>query len=115
MLAALVGKKNGTSDEKPPSPQISHTITYYVTGTSGSSTITYNNETNGITRVKSGYDYSGHMFWRKAITLPPGAAAYINAQSNGSGTVVVEIYSDGNLLKRSESSGEFAVAEAAAR
>lgn len=90
-------------------------ITYRVTGTASSADINFNNETEGMDHVKSGYDFKGDMFWEKTITLTGGKMAYVTAQNNGShGSVTVGILSDGNVIKLSQSSGAYCMATASA-
>jgi hypothetical protein len=87
-----------------------------VTGTAGSSNITYTNETNGTSSVRSGYSSDGKMFWEKTVSLKSGDTAYVTAQNNSrDGTVVAEIWYGDTLVKRSESSGEYCIATVAGR
>ena len=53
--------------------------------------------------------------WEKTVALPPGKMAYLTAKLDSEipGTVMTEIQVEGRSVKRSESSGEYAIATAA--
>jgi hypothetical protein len=85
-------------------------ITYTVYGTAPSSSISFNNESDGVTNVGSKRDLNGNMRWERTVFLKPGKFAYAAAQNNGeNGSVIVEISSQGRTIKHSESSGAYCI------
>jgi hypothetical protein len=72
----------------------------------------YTNETNGETNVTTGLDsFPGGMYWKKDVRLHSGERAYLTAQNDSDhGSVLVEILSDGKVVKSSESSGAYCIA-----
>jgi hypothetical protein len=87
---------------------VSADVEYRVQGTAQTVDITIENEGGGVSQysdVEIPWVYSG-KFSR-------GAFVYVSAQNQGyTGSVVVEIYEDGDLFRRSESSGSFVIATA---
>ncbi len=92
-----------------PSPDI--TITYRVRGTAGHAHITYQNETNGTTIAESTNGPAGELLFDKQVSLQSGDIAYLTAQNAGeTGSIIVEIWYNGDLARRSESSGAYCIA-----
>jgi len=114
-LVAIIGGVSIPSDEKPAAtPAINQPkysgpeVTYEISGTAESASITLSNPTGGTEQndmvyLPRTYDY--YSF--------PNDYLYISAQNNGeTGSVKVSIYVKGNLFKTSTSTGSYVIASA---
>jgi len=117
VISVALGSKSTTTNSLTQTslpPQISTPtysgpeVKYEVTGTASSVNITIENAQGGTEQyndVGMGSNYSYASF--------PGNFLYISAQNQGvSGTVTVNIYYEGQLIKTSTSSGGYAIATA---
>ncbi len=85
----------------------SHSVTYYVEGSTGSASLTYNNEQGGTQQEKVSVP------WQKSFSMQRGNFVYISAQNQQSfGDISVRIVVDGKEFKRSEASGGYTIASA---
>jgi hypothetical protein len=85
-------------------------VQYKVTGSASSVDLTFENVNGGISQYS---DISLPWAYNFEITKGHNTFLYISAQNNGeTGTVIAEIYLDGNLVKTSTSSGAYVIATA---
>lgn len=81
-------------------------VTYRISGTAGSVSLTYVNATGGTEQIST-----AGVPWEKTFQMHYGDFVYISAQNNGeSGSVICEIKLDGNAWKQSTSSGAYTIA-----
>lgn len=86
----------------------SHEVTYEVTGTARSASVTYQNGSGGTSQ-----EADMAVPWRRSFNMSGGDFLYISAQNQGEyGSVVTTIYVDGALFKTSTSSGAYVIADA---
>jgi len=107
-------KKVSGDESNPYTPPIpidtTHNITYRITGTATSVSVTYENENGGTSQISKVYlPWEYNLYGMKA-----GDFVYISAQNNGEhGTVTVEILLDGWWpVKSSTSEGAYVIATA---
>lgn len=92
---------------RKPTPAVAqaprvHSITYEVTGTAKSASMTYEHP-QGSSQVGP-----VRLPWRLSFEAEPGQFLYLSAQNQGEhGSVVTAIYIDGELFRASESKGSF--------
>lgn len=84
-----------------------HIVTYRVTGSADSVSVTYENYDGGTSQRSKVY-----LPWeRQLFSMKTGDFVYISAQNNGEyGSVTTEIYVDGELFKTSTSIGAYVIA-----
>lgn len=81
-----------------------HTVVYEIGGTARKGLITYS--------TPSGQEQANgaKVPWTKTFKAKDGEFLSVSAQNDGGGTINCKISVDGKLLKRSQSSGQFAIA-----
>lgn len=80
--------------------------TYEVSGTANYAVVTYTTEQGSISQ-----ETSVKLPWSKKMTGYVGDIVTVSAQNSGElGNITVEIYKEGDLFKRSESSGPYGIA-----
>lgn len=85
----------------------SYVVTYAVEGTAPTASITYVNAQSGIEMIDTAIP------WNHTMTVRDGQILSIQAQQKSEwGTITVRIRSSGTELRKSESSGAYAVAQA---
>jgi hypothetical protein len=101
----------------PSSPSSSstatpHMVEYRVSGTAHLASLTYENASGGTEQK-----HDAVLPWTYQLGEPHrGQFLYISAQNSGSyGTIVTEIVIDGQVVKHSESEGEYSIASASGR
>lgn len=108
LLSGCESSNTGNQNEIP-NYQIptTHTVTYKVTGTATSASLTSENSGGGTEQISDAY-----IPWETTYyTMQTGDFVYISAQNNGEyGSVTSEIYVDGALFKTSTSSGAYVIA-----
>lgn len=85
----------------------SHSVTYYVFGTTSSVSLTYNNEQGGTEQE------TASLPWKKTFNIQSASILYISAQNQQSdGDIRVGILVDDNAFKHSQASGGYTIASA---
>jgi len=111
LLAMLGAWLGGSGDPAVPSgqPPIARKAWYFVSGTADLAHVTYTNGTGGTEQRDIGVP------WTTEISAAPRTHLYISAQNKSdTGTVIVEIYIEGQGKKQAESSGAYVIAQTAA-
>ena len=85
-------------------PAGTHRVTYRIGGTASRAMITY------VTPSGEEQRNGAHVPWHKTLKVKDFGMASISAQNSGSGTITCEIDVDGKTVKRSKSSGAYAIA-----
>ena len=102
-------EQNNTYDDNGNNSPTSYLVSYEVTGTAESVSVTYTNRDGG-TSQESNVD----LPWSCPPVFCPskiGDWLYISAQNNGDyGSVTTKIYVDGELFKKSTSYGAYVIA-----
>lgn len=81
-------------------------ITYRISGTAGSVSLTYVNATGGTEQIST-----AGVPWEKTFQMHYGDFVYLSAQNNGErGSVICEIELDNKTWKQSTSSGAYSIA-----
>jgi hypothetical protein len=81
-------------------------VTYYVTGSASSVSVTYQNGTGGTEQRDA-----VSLPWNATFDMDEGDFVYLAAQNQGdSGTVTCSIRADGQLVKQSTSTGAYVIA-----
>jgi hypothetical protein len=88
---------------KPKLPNGQHQIVYRVGGTATKALITYT--------TPSGQEQQNgaHVPWKRSLKAKDFSMLSVTAQNSGGGTITCEIDVDGQVKKRSKSSGAYAV------
>lgn len=101
--SAIVNNLATTGDVVP----VDHTVTYKVTGSARTASVTYENGTGG-TEQKAAV----RLPWSLPITAKSEAYLYISAQNDGdSGDLTAEIDVDGQTRKSANASGAYTIAD----
>lgn len=94
-----------SSDYEPPPPKVDPRITYSITGTATSVSITLENETGNT--EQGDFKVPFNMSFR----VPVGTFVYISAQNNGkTGSVTCQIFVDGKVQEEATSTGAYKIA-----
>ena len=119
IIAIIIGASSSkTTDTQTIPTYTGPEVIYEITGTAMSADVTLSNATGGTEQFSNiqwshvtgapGYEYTYESF--------PASFLYISAQNQGeSGSVTVNIYYEGNLIKTSTSTGAYVIATASAR
>lgn len=85
----------------------SHSVTYKVTGSTPSASLTFNNSGGDSQQISN-----APLPWSQSFTMTSGTFMYISAQNDhGSGMIEVEIDVDGVVRKQSHSEGAYTIAD----
>lgn len=88
-----------------------YSIEYKVTGSASRVDVTYANDSGGTSQQSN-----VRVPWSYSFNRIKGSFVYISAQNQGeSGSVIVTIYKENELFKRSESNGAYVIASASGR
>lgn len=98
------GEPSKAAKAKPAKPKSGHTVVYRIGGTATKALITY--ATPSGQEQKNG----AAVPWRKTLRTKDFEMLSISAQNQGGGTITCEIEVDGKLVKRSKSTGAYAIA-----
>jgi hypothetical protein len=85
-------------------PVIPHHVTYQLTGSEGSASITIENETGGTKQ------HTVPVPWTKEFDAPVGRFLYLSAQNKGDGWLVATIYVDAKAIQRAETTERYGIA-----
>lgn len=105
--------KRVTDDQEATSAQpnatTTHRVTYEVTGTASSASVTITNASGGTEqRVVS-------LPWVTEFRAPGGRPVVLHAQNKGKGILKATIYIDGQLIQHAETTQQYGVAMASGR
>jgi len=89
-----------------------HDVEYRVEGTSHRANVIYYNAQRGTEQL-----LPTSVPWKRKFTMSSGASLFLHAQNQrqGNRTVICQIWVDGELVRESKSSGDYAIASCSGR
>ena len=94
---------SSSKPSKSKLPKGMHAVTYKIGGSASRALVTYS--------TPSGQEQQNgaHVPWKRSMKAKDFDVLAVSAQNSGSGTITCEIDVDGKVVKRSKSSGAYAV------